>query len=328
MKIDEIAERLLARDRAALARAITLIESTRPQDREQAMDLIDRILPETGNSIRVGITGVPGVGKSTFIEAFGLHAIEAANSNVAVLAIDPSSPISGGSIMGDKTRMARLSAHPQAFIRPSPSGGSMGGVQQKTRETILLCEAAGFDTILVETVGVGQSEVAAASMTDFFLLLLLANAGDELQGIKRGIVEMCDLIAINKADGDNVAAANLARKQYESALHYLRTNLSSGWSPQVVTCSALQRGNIDLIWNQVLRYRQITHESGYFHQKRAEQRASWMDDSIRTMLYEQTRSHAAAIRQRVLRGELNPMRAAQEIMKVRGSQDPSFPSSE
>ena len=316
MKIDEIAERLLAHDRAALARAITLIESTRPQDREQSMDLIDRILPRTGNSIRVGITGVPGVGKSTFIEAFGLHAIEAARARVAVLAVDPSSPISGGSIMGDKTRMAKLSAHPQAFIRPSPSGGNMGGVQQKTRETILLCEAAGFDTILVETVGVGQSEVAVASMTDFFLLLLLANAGDELQGIKRGIVEMCDLIAINKADGDNIAAANLARKQYESALHYLRANPSSGWSPQVVTCSALQRVNIDLIWNQVLRYRQITRESGYFQQKRAAQRASWMDDAIRTLLYEQAQSNAATIRQQVLSGKLNPMRAAQQIVKA------------
>ena len=318
MKIDDIAERLLARDRAALARAITLIESTRPQDRELAMDLIDRILPRTGNSIRIGITGVPGVGKSTFIEAFGLHAIEAANSHVAVLAIDPSSPVSGGSIMGDKTRMAKLSAHPRAFIRPSPSGGNMGGVQQKTRETILLCEAAGFETILVETVGVGQSEIAVASMTDFFLLLLLANAGDELQGIKRGIVEMCDLIAINKADGDNIAAANLARKQYENALHYLRANLSSRWSPQVVTCSALQRVNIDLIWNEVLRYKQITSESGYFQQKRAEQRASWMDDTIRAMLYEQTQSRAAAIRQQVLRGELNPMRAARQIIEEFG----------
>jgi LAO/AO transport system kinase len=309
-----IVDSLLAHNRATLARAITLVESTRPQDREQAEDLIDRLLPHTGRSIRIGITGVPGVGKSTFIEAFGLHAIEAAQRQVAVLAIDPSSPVSGGSILGDKTRMPKLSAHPSAFIRPSPSSGGLGGVQQKTRETILLCEAAGFDTILIETVGVGQSEVAVASMSDFFLLLLLANAGDELQGIKRGIVEMCDLIAINKADGNNLAAANLARKQYEGALHYLRPNSASGWAPQVVTCSALQRDNIDLIWNEVQRYQSIATSSGYFLEKRRQQMAAWMDDAVRSILYEQTKTHAAELRQRVLNGELNPMRAAREIV--------------
>jgi LAO/AO transport system kinase len=309
----DILEGLLRRDRAMLARAITLVESTRPEDRERAMDLIDLVLPHTGQSIRIGVTGVPGVGKSTFIEAFGLHAIETTGNGVAVLAIDPSSPVSGGSIMGDKTRMARLSAHPKAFIRPSPSGGGMGGVQERTRETILLCEAAGFETILVETVGVGQSEVAAASMTDFFLLLLLANAGDELQGIKRGIVELCDLIAINKADGGNEQAAALARKQYETALHYLRAG-TSGWHPPVVTCSALTGANLDGIWNEIQRYIAITAANGYFAGKRARQRAVWMEDALRTLLQEQVRNSADAIRERVLKGELNPARAARMIL--------------
>ena len=317
MKIatEAIADRLLAHDRAMLARAITLIESTRDDDREQALDVIDRVLPHTGKSIRIGITGVPGVGKSTFIEAFGLHAIEATGKTLAVLAVDPSSPLSGGSIMGDKTRMARLSAHSGAFIRPSPSGGGMGGVQRQTRETILLCEAAGFETILVETVGVGQSEAAVASMTDFFLLLMLANAGDELQGIKRGIVELCDLIAINKSDGANVHAAELARGQYESALYYLRAN-ASGWRPQVLTCSALEHTNIGGIWLQIGRYIELTRGSGFFAQKRARQMADWMDDALRLLIAKQTTSNAHAIRDRVMRGELNPARAAQLLMKT------------
>lgn len=313
MTTETIVERLLAHDRAMLARAITLIESTRTDDREQAVDVIDRVLPHTGNSIRIGITGVPGVGKSTFIEAFGLHAIAVTGRNIAVLAVDPSSPISGGSIMGDKTRMAKLSAHPKAFIRPSPSGGGLGGVQQQTRETILLCEAAGFETILVETVGVGQSEVAVASMTDFFLLLLLANAGDELQGIKRGIVELCDLIAINKADGANVHAAELARRQYESALHYLRVN-ASGWQAPVLTCSALEHTNIGEIWQQISRYVDLTRGSGFFAQKRSRQNADWMDEALRALIYDQTKSRAADIRERVICGELSPMRAARMLL--------------
>lgn len=300
-----------------LARAITLVESSLPADQDQAIELVDRCLPYAGNSIRIGVTGVPGAGKSTFIEAFGLHAIGQTGASVAVLAIDPSSPVSGGSIMGDKTRMSQLSSHPQAFIRPSPSGGGLGGVHQRTRETILLCETAGFRTIIVETVGVGQSEVTVASMTDFFLLLMLANAGDELQGIKRGIVEMCDMIAINKADGGNEKAASLARKQYESALHYLRAP-ESGWQPKVVTCSALERRNIDAIWNDVQQYAAATKASGYFDRRRSEQLVTWMQDSMHWMMHEKVRAMDDEVRGRVARGELSPFRAAKILLEAAG----------
>src|SRR5580704_952059 len=229
---------ILRGDRVTLARAITLVESQRPSDADLAARLLDSILPHTGKSRRVGITGVPGAGKSTFIDALGMHLIREYREGIAVLSIDPSSPLSGGSILGDKTRMERLCVEEQAFIRPSPAGGHLGGVARRTRETILLCEAAGFENILIETVGVGQSETAVRSMVDFFLLLMLAGAGDELQGMKRGIVEMTDLIAFNKADGDNKRNAERARVEYAGALH-LFPAAADGWTPKVLTCSAL-----------------------------------------------------------------------------------------
>lgn len=316
LSTEEIVEGLLAGRRSVLARAITLVESTLAADQDQALDVIERCMPHTGRSIRIGVTGVPGVGKSTFIEAFGLHAIEG-GSKVAVLAIDPSSPVSGGSIMGDKTRMAKLGSHESAYVRPSPSGGGLGGVHQRTRETILLCETAGFDTILVETVGVGQSEVAVASMTDFFLLLMLANAGDELQGIKRGIVEMCDLIAINKADQGNEKAASLACRQYESAMHYLRAP-ESGWQPKVMTCSAIERRNIDGIWSRIREYVAITTASGYFARRRSQQLVTWMQDTMHWMMHQKVQALDDEVQSRVARGEISPFRGAKLVLEAAG----------
>lgn len=261
-------------DRRILAKAITVIESTRPDHRTLAQAVMDRILPHTGGAVRLGITGVPGVGKSTFIESFGMMLVENGH-RVAVLAVDPSSTRSGGSIMADKTRMERLAIEPRAFIRPSPSGGTLGGVARKTREILLLCEAAGFDVIIVETVGVGQSETTVASMVDFFLVLMLAGAGDELQGIKKGVLELADAIAINKADGDNIANARKARKLYENALHLL-TPASSRWTPPVVTCSAVTTDGIGDIWQAVLTCRAALDKSGELQAKRKKQALDWM----------------------------------------------------
>lgn len=303
-----ILQGLLAHERPVLARAITLIESTREQDRAQAEDLIEACLPHAGASVRIGISGVPGVGKSTFIEAIGQHLLQERDAALAVLAVDPSSPLSGGSILGDKTRMAALSAHPRAFIRPSPSSGGLGGVQRRTRETIVLCETAGFDTILVETVGVGQSEVAVASMTDCFLLLLLANAGDELQGIKRGIMELCDIIAINKADGDNAHAAELARKQYESALHYLGRDIA------VLTCSALTGHGLAKVMEELVGFFAKARESGAFARRRALQNAAWMDEAVRLLIEQKASQAAPELRERVARGEISPMKAARLLV--------------
>ena len=269
---------ILAGDRAALARAITLVESAREDHRAMARELIDRILPHTGRSVRVAITGVPGVGKSTFIESLGSY-LTSRNERVAVLAIDPSSPVTGGSIMGDKTRMPRLSADERAFVRPTPTGGGLGGVHRKTRESISLCEAAGFSNILVETVGVGQSEFAVTSMTDFMILLLLPNAGDELQGIKRGIVEVTGLIAVNKADGAEASAA-LAKRHYDNAVAYLPGS-ESGWTTPVVTCSGLTGSGVTEIWDAVLRYLALTRENGYFARRRRGQLTQWMDEELR-----------------------------------------------
>ena len=260
-------------NRRSLAKAITLIESSRADDREAAQSMLEELLPGTGNSIRIGISGVPGVGKSTFIEAFGLYLAEQ-NHNVAVLAVDPSSPLAGGSILGDKTRMELLSRHPQAFIRPSPASGALGGVAQKTRETILLCEAAGFNIILVETVGVGQSEYDVASMVDFFLLLMIPNAGDELQGIKKGIMELVDALVINKADGESKRMAQQSRQHYQNALHLLRSN--EHWDPQVLTCSALHREGIDEVWRMIESYIAKMRQLDEFEQKRSRQSLAWM----------------------------------------------------
>lgn len=306
-------EAILAGDRAALARAITLVESTRDDHRAQARDLTNRLLPHTGNSIRVAITGVPGVGKSTFIESLGCY-LTSLGQKIAVLAIDPSSPVSGGSIMGDKTRMPCLSADRRAFVRPTPTGGGLGGVHRKTRETILLCEAAGFSNILVETVGVGQSEFAVTSMTDFLVLLLLPNAGDELQGIKRGIVEVADLIAVNKADSAGQNAA-LAKRHYENAIAYLPMP-DSGWTPPVMTCSGLTGESVKDIWDAVLRYRRGTLENGHFAKRRNSQLRQWMDEELRSELERLIAANpeTARLRAAVEAGELSPVDAAARVL--------------
>ena len=276
--VNEYVEAILSGNRTILSQAITLVESSLPKHYEMAQTIIEKCLPYSSESIRIGITGVPGSGKSTFIETFGLHIVNEGRT-LAVLTIDPSSGNSMGSILGDKTRMEKLSIHPSAFIRPSPSAGSLGGVARKTRETIILCEAAGFNTIIVETVGVGQSETAVNSMVDFFLLLMLAGAGDELQGIKRGIMEMADLIAITKADGRNKLTAESARVTYQNALHLFMSK-TPGWNPRVLTCSALENTGIRELWELILEYFNVTKKSGYFDDFRKQQAVVRMDSMI------------------------------------------------
>jgi LAO/AO transport system kinase len=280
LTIDEYADGVLHGDRVVLARAITLVESDLAADVDAAATLLDRILRHTGRARRVGITGVPGVGKSSFIDTLGMHLVRDRGERVAVLTVDPSSPVSGGSILGDKTRMERLALEPDAFIRPSPSRGHLGGVARRTRETMLLCEAAGFGNILVETVGVGQSETAVRAMTDFFLLLMLAGAGDELQGIKRGIIEMVDGMAITKADGDNVARAAGARAEYAAALHLLPAS-EDGWAPRVVTCSARSGTGVGELWEVILEHEQQLAARGLLAQRRSAQAVEWMRELIR-----------------------------------------------
>jgi LAO/AO transport system kinase len=313
-----IAAGLLAGERRALARAITLLESTRPDHRLEAEALIAEILPKSGAALRLGISGVPGVGKSTFIEAFGLHLIEA-GLKVAVLAVDPSSLRTGGSILGDKTRMERLSREPMAFIRPSPSGGTLGGVARRTREAMLCVEAAGFDVVLVETVGVGQSETAVAGMTDMFVLLLAPGGGDDLQGIKKGIVELADLIVVNKADGDLAPAAERARRDYAAALQFLRSP-EGGWRPKVMKCSAMAGSGISEVWQAVTEFRAAAEASGAFAARRAEQAASWMWDEITETLMAELKADKAirssidALEGEVRDGRLSPSGAARAIL--------------
>ena len=280
--VDALITSILKKDVTALSRAITLIESKNAKHKNIADTILKRCLPHANKSIRIGITGVPGVGKSTFIEAFGKH-LTSLQKRVAVLAIDPSSTITKGSILGDKTRMEDLVKDENAFIRPSASGNSLGGVARKTRETIILCEAAGFDVIIIETVGVGQSETTVHSMVDFFLLLKLAGAGDELQGIKRGIIEMADTIAINKADGDNLKQAKLAKVEFNRALH-LYPEKSSNWQPKVTLCSALKNEGIDAIWEIILEYIEVTTKNNFFSQKRHEQNKFWLIQTIEDQL--------------------------------------------
>jgi LAO/AO transport system kinase len=275
---DEFIEGILSGNRTILSQAITLAESSLPEHYEKIQPIIEKCLPYSARSIRIGITGVPGAGKSTFIESFGLY-ITGEGRKLAVLAIDPSSIKTKGSILGDKTRMEKLSSHPGAFIRPSPAAGTLGGVTRKTRETIILCEAAGFDTIIVETVGVGQSETAVHSMVDFFLLLMLSGAGDELQGIKRGIMEMADAIAITKADGPNKTDVERARIQYQNALHLFPLP-PSGWMPEVLTCSALENSGIKEIWEKIMTYVKNTGQNGYFEERRKQQAVIRMNDAI------------------------------------------------
>ena len=287
MQTQDYIDGVLAKNRRIVAKTITLIESSLPSHQEKAKTIVDALLPHTGKAVRIGITGVPGVGKSTYIESFGMQLVKQGH-RVAVLAVDPSSSKSGGSIMGDKTRMERLSLEQQAFIRPSPSSCTLGGVARRTRETMIVCEAAGFDIIIVETVGVGQSETTVASMVDFFLVLMLAGAGDELQGIKKGVLELADAIAINKADGNNIEHAKKAKIEYEKALNLL-TPSSKIWSPPVLTCSAVTLDGIDEIWQTILDHRKKLESSGELADKRRKQALDWMwalvEDGLRDRFY-------------------------------------------
>ena len=278
LNLETYKEGILSGDKVILGRAITLIESKLKEDQDLAGQLLNAIIPFTGKSIRIGITGVPGVGKSSFIEVIGLH-LTSMEKKLAVLAVDPSSQISKGSIMGDKTRMEILARNPLAFIRPSATGNSLGGVADKTRESLLLCEAAGYEIIFIETVGVGQSETLVHGMVDFFLLLMLAGAGDELQGIKKGIMEMADLLVITKADGENLASAQIAKTAYQNALHLFAPN-PNGWIPDVVTCSATENLGIEAIWSIVEKYCSQMKDNNYFNQKRQTQNLAWMHDQI------------------------------------------------
>lgn len=287
--IDTLFKGVLAGEKAALARSITLIESNAEHHFQMAQELLQRLLPYSGKALRIGITGVPGAGKSTFIEAFG-NFLCSLGLKVAVLAVDPSSSISGGSILGDKTRMEKLSRNPMAFIRPSPSSGKLGGVHRKTRETIVLCEAAGFDVILVETVGVGQSEVLVREMVDFFMLLVLTGAGDELQGMKKGIMELADGVFVNKADGDNKKFAEKTRKEFNQILHFLQP-ATKGWATKAYTCSALQNEGIDQVWETIQAFKETTMESGVFEERRRNQTKEWMKSMINDQLQSDFFSH-------------------------------------
>lgn len=316
--IDEYVNGIIAGDRIILSRAITMVESSLKEHQEQAHRIVNKCLPFSGKSIRIGITGVPGVGKSTFIETFGKY-ITSLSRKLAVLAIDPSSERSKGSILGDKTRMEDLATDPNAFIRPSPSAGTLGGVARKTRESLILCEAAGFDTIFIETVGVGQSETAVQSMVDFFLLLMLAGAGDELQGIKRGIMEMADGLIITKADGDNKLKAEQAKAEYQNALH-LFPRPPSGWLPKVLICSALKKTGIEQIWKDIYDYTLHTKVSNYFSQKRQQQAKHWMYETINEFLQNhfyqnpKRKKQIEELEQKVLNGQKSSFVAANEIL--------------
>ncbi len=320
LTVDEYVAGVRSGDRSILARAITLIESNAPAHMALAQEVLRALLPYTGGALRVGITGVPGVGKSTFIEALGTMLCERGH-RTAVLAVDPSSSISRGSILGDKTRMERLSRHPNAYIRPSPTGGSLGGVARKSRETLLLCEAAGFDIVLVETVGVGQSEIAVRGMVDFFLLLMLAGAGDELQGIKKGIIELADALLITKADGDNRARALAAQAEYTHALRYL-TPATEGWRPRAYICSAQTGEGIAEIWREIERFRDETTASGVFAARRRDQARDWVytliEDHLRSRFFGHpvVQERLPAIEQAVVEGTLPVTTAVQTLIQA------------
>ncbi len=315
----ELINKILAHDKSALSRAITLVESTNPAHLEKANTIIQSCLPHANKSFRIGITGVPGVGKSTFIEAFGKY-LTSIGKKVAVLAVDPSSTISHGSILGDKTRMEELVKDENAYIRPSASGETLGGVARKTRETIILCEAAGFDTILIETVGVGQSEIAVHSMVDFFLLLKISGAGDELQGIKRGIMEMADAIVINKADGDNINKAKLAKAEFNRALHLFPAK-KSGWIPTASTCSSITNDGIVAVWQSIAEYKTLVQGNHYFEQKRQDQNQFWMMETINNQLQYNFYNHPKIIelleenKKAVQNDAISPFTAAMNLLK-------------
>lgn len=320
MKAADLAGQVRAGDRRALARAITLIESTKIDHLGEAEALLEALLPHSGNSVRVGISGVPGVGKSTFIERLGLDLV-ASGHKVAVLAVDPSSRVSGGSILGDKTRMEELSRHPAAFIRPSPTGGTLGGVARRTREAMLICESAGFDVVIVETVGVGQSETAVAEMVDIFLLLLLPGGGDELQGIKKGIVELADVVVVNKADGDLAAAAERAAAEYHAALGLLRAP-NPNWRPPVLRCSALTGAGIAEVWETVQKHRAVMEANGARAAKRSAQAGAWMWSEVREGLLREFREHPevsaalAGLEAEVRAGQTPPTAAARRLIRL------------
>jgi LAO/AO transport system kinase len=314
-------EGIVKGDITMLSRAVTLVESLLPEHQSIAQEVIEKCLPHTGHSVRIGISGVPGAGKSTSIDAFGLHVLDEYGGKLAVLAIDPSSEKTKGSILGDKTRMEKLSVHPDAFIRPSPSAGSLGGVARKTRETIVLCEAAGFDKIFVETVGVGQSETAVHSMVDFFLLIQLAGTGDELQGIKRGIMEMADGIIINKADGANVEKAELAASHFRNALHLFPAP-ESGWTPQVLAYSGFYGLRIDEVWRMVFSYIDFVKANGYFEHRRNEQAKYWMYETINEALRDSFYNNPTIAslldfkERQVLNGGVTSFEAARQLLEV------------
>ncbi|MBN1598916.1 MAG: methylmalonyl Co-A mutase-associated GTPase MeaB [Bacteroidales bacterium] len=318
ISVPEYVDGILKGDRSTLGQAITLAESNLKEHRDKAQQIIEKCLPHAGNSIRIGITGVPGVGKSTFIDSLGMHLIQKGNK-LAVLAIDPSSERSKGSILGDKTRMESLSVQQNAFIRPSSSAGTLGGVARKTRESVFLCEAAGFDVIFVETVGVGQSETAVHSMVDFFLLLMLAGAGDELQGIKRGIMEMADALVITKADGANTEKAKRAAAEYKSAMHLFPPSPSK-WVPEVLTCSSVNNDGIKEIWDMILKYKKFTRQNGYLQNKRNDQSRYWMietiEDQLKSNFYNNdlVKEKLLDLQNKVSEKKISSFKAAQEII--------------
>jgi len=319
LSANEYIDGILKGDRVLLSRAITIVESNLGSDKELAKEIIKAILPNSGKSIRIGITGVPGVGKSTFIESFGKYLVTQ-GKRVAILSIDPSSQRSKGSILGDKTRMEELANMEEAYIRPSASGDTLGGVANKTGETMLLCEAAGYDVILIETVGVGQSETAVHGMTDFFLLLMLAGAGDELQGIKKGIMEMADMVVINKADGDNIRMSEMAKLQYQNALHIFPL-AESGWSPVVSTASAIKDLGIDNVWDEVIKYKTLVDENGYFFKNRNHQQIQWMynniNEELKQMFYgsENISNQLSGLEKDIVSSKISPVEASQKIIE-------------
>ena len=318
LDVEALVQKLRQGDRRALAQAITLIESSRSDHRLSAVHLLKSITPYTGSAFRIGISGVPGVGKSTFIEVFGNYALRR-GARLAVLTVDPSSPISGGSILGDKTRMESLGRQEQAFIRPSASGGTLGGVTKRTRETLLLCEAAGFDLILVETVGIGQSETAVAQMTDMFILLLLPGGGDDLQGIKRGVTELADLILINKSDGSLAKVAQNTAAEYQNALQFLQPR-TEGWSVLVKTCSAIENRGIEEVWEIIERYRDVMNRDDRLHHRRGQQARSWFWDEVSESLINKVKQnpkikpHLSSLEQDVVNQKVPPTVAADELV--------------